>query len=131
MAPVDASEARGDMTTELLEQAQSLQERTVALRREIHQHPELGLHLPRTQKAVLDSLQGLDLDIQLSKNTSGIVATLHGANPGPAVLLRGDMDALPMPEETGLPFASVEQGCMHACGHDAHTAMRASAAHLL
>ena len=67
MAPVDASEARGDMTTELLEQAQSLQERTVALRREIHQHPELGLHLPRTQKAVLDSLQGLDLDIQLSK----------------------------------------------------------------
>ena len=119
------------MTTELLEQAQSLQERTVALRREIHQHPELGLHLPRTQKAVLDSLQGLDLDIQLSKNTSGIVATLHGANPGPAVLLRGDMDALPMPEETGLPFASAEQGCMHACGHDAHTAMLASAAHLL
>ena len=131
MVSIDASEARGDMTTELLEQAQSLQERTVALRREIHQHPELGLHLPRTQKAVLDSLQSLDLDIQLSKNTSGIVATLHGANPGPAVLLRGDMDALPMPEETGLPFASAEQGCMHACGHDAHTAMLASAAHLL
>ena len=119
------------MTTELLEQAQSLQDRTVALRREIHQHPELGLHLPRTQKAVLDSLQGLDLDIRLSKDTSGIVATLHGAKPGPAVLLRGDMDALPMPEETGLPFASAEQGCMHACGHDAHTAMLASAAHLL
>ena len=119
------------MTTELLEQAQSLQDRTVALRREIHQHPELGLHLPRTQKTVLDSLQGLDLDIQLSKDTSGIVATLHGAKPGPAVLLRGDMDALPMPEETGLPFASAEQGCMHACGHDAHTAMLASAAHLL
>ena len=119
------------MTTELLAQAQSLQDRTVALRREIHQHPELGLHLPRTQKAVLDSLQGLDLDIRLSKDTSGIVATLHGAKPGPAVLLRGDMDALPMPEETGLPFASAEQGCMHACGHDAHTAMLASAAHLL
>mgnify|MGYP001452558930 FL=1 len=119
------------MTTELLAQAQSLQDRTVTLRREIHQHPELGLHLPRTQKAVLDSLQGLDLDIRLSKDTSGIVATLHGAKPGPAVLLRGDMDALPMPEETGLPFASAEQGCMHACGHDAHTAMLASAAHLL
>ena len=119
------------MTTELLAQAQSLQDRTVTLRREIHQHPELGLHLPRTQKAVLDSLQGLDLDIRLSKDTSGIVATLHGAKPGPAVLLRGDMDALPMPEETGLPFASTEQGCMHACGHDAHTAMLASAAHLL
>ena len=100
------------MTTELLAQAQSLQDRTVALRREIHQHPELGLHLPRTQQAVLDSLQGLDLDIRLSKDTSGIVATLHGAKPGPAVLLRGDMDALPMPEETGLPFASAEQGCI-------------------
>ena len=58
------------MTTELLAQAQSLQDRTVALRREIHQHPELGLHLPRTQQAVLDSLQGLDLDIRLSKDTS-------------------------------------------------------------
>lgn len=119
------------MTSTLLSDAQALQGRTVALRREIHQHPELGLNLPRTQKTVLDALSGLDLDITLSKQTSGILATLHGARPGPAVLLRGDMDALPMPEETGLDFASSQQGCMHACGHDSHTAMLVSAAHLL
>lgn len=119
------------MNSSLLKEAKALNARTVALRREIHQHPELGLHLPRTQKAVLDALSGLDLEIELSKETSGIVATLRGARPGPSVLLRGDMDALPMPEETGLPFASQESGCMHACGHDAHTAMLAGAAHLL
>ena len=119
------------MPIQLLQDAQALQQRTVALRREIHRHPELGLDLPRTRAAVLESLQGLDLELALSDTTSGIVATLHGAEPGPAVLLRGDMDALPMPEDTGLPFASEEAGCMHACGHDAHTAMLASAAHLL
>ncbi|MDP6949860.1 MAG: M20 family metallopeptidase [Arenicellales bacterium] len=119
------------MALQLLEEAQALQAHTVALRREIHRHPELGLHLPRTQAAALDSLQHLDLELALSSTTSGVVATLRGAQPGPAVLLRGDMDALPMPEDTGLPFASAEAGCMHACGHDAHTAMLASAAHLL
>ncbi len=119
------------MPIQLLQDAQALQQRTVALRREIHRHPELGLDLPRTRAAVLESLQGLDLELALSVTTSGIVATLHGAEPGPAVLLRGDMDALPMPEDTGLPFASEEAGCMHACGHDAHTAMLSSAAHLL
>jgi len=119
------------MPIQLLHDAQALQQRTVALRREIHRHPELGLDLPRTRAAVLESLQGLDLELVLSDATSGIVATLHGAEPGPAVLLRGDMDALPMPEDTGLPFASEEAGCMHACGHDAHTAMLLGAAHVL
>ena len=119
------------MKSALFEEAQALQGQTVALRRDIHRHPELGLHLPRTRATVLEALSDLDLDITLSNETSGIVATLHGARSGPSVLLRGDMDALPMPEQTGLDFSSTESGCMHACGHDAHTAMLASAAHLL
>ena len=119
------------MNHPLLEEARALQSRTVALRREIHRHPELGLDLPRTRETVLDSLAGLDLDLALSKETSGIVATLRGERPGPSILLRGDMDALPMTEDTGLDFASEETGRMHSCGHDAHTAMLASAAALL
>ena len=119
------------MNHPLLEQARALQSRTVALRREIHRHPELGLDLPRTRETVLDSLAGLDLDLALSKETSGIVATLRGERPGPSIVLRGDMDALPMTEDTGLDFASEETGRMHSCGHDAHTAMLASAAALL
>ena len=119
------------MSHPLLDEARSLQPQTVALRREIHRHPELGLDLPRTRETVLDSLAGLDLELALSKETSGIVATLQGGNPGPSVILRGDMDALPMTEDTGLDFASEETGRMHSCGHDAHTAMLATAAELL
>ena len=81
---------------------------------------------------MLDALDGLGLDIHLSKSTSGVVAVLKGGtNEGRTVLLRGDMDALPMPEDTGLPFASEVPGRMHACGHDAHTAMLVGAAHVL
>ena len=119
------------MTHPILEEAQKLQPQTVAVRREIHRYPELGLDLPRTRAAVLDSLSGLNLEINLSKKTSGIVATLRGEQPGPSIVLRGDMDALPMTEDTGLEFASKESGRMHSCGHDAHTAMLASAARLL
>lgn len=115
----------------LLEQAKALNNKTVKLRRKIHRNPELGLHLPKTRSAVLEFIDDLDLDIALSENNSGIVAVLHGDNPGPTILLRGDMDALPMPEETGLPYCSEDPNLMHACGHDAHTAMLASAAHLL
>ena len=103
----------------------------VQLRRRIHRYPELGNHLPRTRAAVLDSLQGLDLDIHLSQSTSGIVAVLTGHKAGSITLLRGDMDALPMPENTGLEYSSEVEGRMHACGHDAHTAMLSGAARLL
>ena len=119
------------MTHPLLEEAQKLQSQTVAVRREIHRHPELGLDLPKTRETVLDALEGLELEISLSKETSGIIATLQGEQPGPSIVLRGDMDALPMTEDTGLEFASKESGRMHSCGHDAHTAMLASAARLL
>ena len=99
--------------------------------RKIHANPELGNHLPETTAAVLESLEGLDLDIRLSERTTSVIATLHGAKPGKRILLRGDMDALPMPEDNDLPFASKKPGMMHACGHDSHTAMLMGAAKLL
>jgi amidohydrolase len=116
---------------ELLAEAAELLSDAVVLRRRIHENPELGLQLPETTQAVLESLEGLDLEIAHGLSTSGVVATLRGARPGPSIVLRGDMDALPMPEDTGLPFASRHAGRMHACGHDAHTAMLVGAAKLL
>lgn len=103
----------------------------VELRRRLHRHPELGLELPRTQGAVVEFLEGLDLDVSLGTGLSSVVADLDTGRPGPTILLRGDMDALPMPEDTGLEFASEVKGRMHACGHDAHTAMLAGAARVL
>ncbi len=117
--------------SEILRDAESILDDTIQLRRRIHRHPELGLTLPRTQGAVLDALNGLDLDVRKGQRTTSVVARLAGARPGPTILLRADMDALPMPEETGLPFASEVNGAMHACGHDAHTAMLVGAARLL
>jgi amidohydrolase len=115
----------------LLDAARAELPRAVALRRRIHEKPELGLDLPETTAALLDSLGDLGLELAHSSKTSGVVARLRGARPGPTVLLRADMDALPMPEDTGLPFASRVPGRMHACGHDAHTAMLAAAARVL
>jgi len=114
-----------------LKEAKRLQPRLVDLRRSIHAEPELGLETPATRAKILDDLEDLDLELTLHEKTSGIVATLHGAQPGKRLLLRGDMDALPMPEDTGLPFRSKHADRMHACGHDAHVAMLAGAARLL
>jgi amidohydrolase len=114
-----------------LDEARGLLPAAVALRRRIHQKPELGLDLPLTTAAVLDELQGLDVGIARGSSTSGLIVTLRGARPGRTILLRGDMDALPMPEETGLDYASEFPGRMHACGHDSHTAMLVQAVHLL
>ena len=115
----------------LHEEAARLLPETIELRRRIHRRPELGLELPETQQAVLDALSGLDLEVHTGGRTSAVVAELRGARPGKTLMLRADMDALPMPEDSGLPFASEIDGAMHACGHDAHTAMLVSAAHLL
>ena len=112
-------------------QAQDLLGDTITLRRTLHEWPELGNELPITRDRVLESLDGLPLTVTTHESTSGIVALLEGSRPGPTMLLRGDMDALPMPEDTGLDFASHVDGCMHACGHDTHTAMLSSAARLL
>ena len=117
---------------ELLEQARGFSDAIIALRRAIHAEPELGLHTPRTRDKVRQALAHLPLEWREGPSTTGLVATLKGkAGNGRRVLLRGDMDALPMTEDTGLPFSSTITGAMHACGHDTHTAMLAGAAEVL
>jgi amidohydrolase len=113
------------------EHAEEYLERATALRRRLHEWPEIGNHLPRTRDEVLADIEDLPLDVTLHESTSGVTALLEGNRPGPTILLRGDMDALPMPEDTGLDFASRVDGCMHACGHDTHTAMLSTAARVL
>jgi amidohydrolase len=125
-----ARETHG-VAASITEHVEELQSGAVALRRKLHEWPETGNVLPRTREAVLESLADLPLDITLHETTSGIGALLTGGKPGPTVMLRGDMDALPMPEDTGLDFASRVDNVMHACGHDTHTSMLATAARLL
>ena len=104
----------------------------VALRRAIHADPELGLDCGRTAAKIREALAGLPLELREGPSTSGLVAILRGGGDnGRSVLLRGDMDALPVHEETGLDFASRSEGLMHACGHDTHTAMLVGAARAL
>jgi amidohydrolase len=115
----------------LLDEARALYPDTLGLRRALHRSPEVGLRLPQTQQAVLGELAGLPLRVSTGSAVDSVVAVLDGARPGRTVLLRGDMDALPMPEDTGLEFASATPGVMHACGHDTHVAMLVGAARLL
>jgi hippurate hydrolase len=103
----------------------------IELRRAIHAEPELGLDLPKTTAKVKAALAGLPLEIREGPSTSGLVAILKGPANGRTVLLRGDMDALPLTEDTGLEFSSQTEGAMHACGHDTHVAMLAGAARAL
>jgi amidohydrolase len=103
----------------------------IALRRAIHEEPELGLDTPKTTAKAKAALDGLPLEILEGPSTSGFVAVLRGPANGRTVLLRGDMDALPLQEETGLDFTSRVQGAMHACGHDTHVAMLVGAAKAL
>jgi len=127
-------DARADLDPQIAavrEHAAEYLERATALRRRLHEWPEIGNHLPRTRDQVLADIEDLPLDVTLHESTSGVTALLEGMRPGPTILLRGDMDALPMPEDTGLDFASRVDGCMHACGHDTHTAMLSTAARVL
>ncbi|MFG2399143.1 M20 metallopeptidase family protein [Streptomyces lydicus] len=114
----------------LRDDARALSDDLVRMRRTLHRIPETGLDLPRTQEAVLAELDGLPLEISTGAGLSSVTAVLRGGRPGPAVLLRGDMDALPVAERTGLDFAA-DNGRMHACGHDLHTTMLTGAAKLL
>lgn len=113
------------------ERAHDLHPELVALRRALHREPELGLQLPRTQEKILAALDGLPLEITTGKDLSSVTAVLRGGRPGGAVLLRADMDALPITENSGVPYASELPGAMHACGHDLHTAGLVGAARLL
>jgi hippurate hydrolase len=107
----------------------------VEVRHRLHRHPEIGLDLPVTQQLVLDELASLGLEMQVGSSSSSVTAVLRGgaARNGerPAVLLRADMDALPVQERTGLAWASQVDGAMHACGHDLHVAMLIGGARLL
>ncbi len=103
----------------------------VALRRDIHREPELGLQNPKTLAKIKAALAGLPLELREGPSTTGLVATLKGPANGRTVLLRGDTDALPLHEETGLDYSSTIEGAMHACGHDSHVAMLVGAARLL
>ncbi|MDL5157003.1 M20 metallopeptidase family protein [Actinomycetospora termitidis] len=103
----------------------------VDLRRRLHRAPEVGLQLPRTQETVLEALRGLPLEITTGTTTTSVTAVLRGARSDRAVLLRGDLDALPLQEQSGEPFTSEVDGAMHACGHDLHTAMLVGAAQVL
>ena len=113
-----------------LTDARALADDLTALRRALHREPEIGLDLPRTQAAVVAALEPLGLEITLGQACTSVTAVLRGGRPGPAVLLRGDMDALPIVEQTLLDYASTN-GAMHACGHDLHTAGLVGAARLL
>lgn len=122
--------------------AYQLKDEIVRLRHSLHQEPEIGLTLPRTQEKVLEALDGLPYEITLGQDTTSVTAVLRGtgtaegsktgsAAPRPVVLLRADMDGLPIQEATGVDYSSRIDGAMHACGHDLHTAMLAGAATLL
>jgi amidohydrolase len=103
----------------------------IDLRRRLHRRPEIGLQLPLTQAVVMDGLTKLGLTPQPGGTTTSVVAVIDGVRPGPTILLRADMDALPLTEDTALDFASEVPGVMHACGHDTHVAMLLGAARLL
>ncbi|MGN6375427.1 MAG: M20 metallopeptidase family protein [Sphingomonas sp.] len=121
-----------DTATDWTAASEAQFDEVVALRRAIHQDPEIGNHCPRTAEKIKAALAGLPLEIHDSRSTTGFVAVLRGGRDnGRTVLLRGDHDALPMQEETDLPFASKVPGAMHACGHDSHTAMLVGAAKVL
>ena len=115
----------------LLEEALKINDETVARRRDFHQHPELGFREFRTSNIVSDTLTDLGMDVTTGIAETGVIGLLRGQADSPVLLLRFDMDALPIQEETGAPYASQEDGKMHACGHDCHTAVGLSVAKLL
>ena len=137
----NATPAGGQSTlsAETMARITALEPRVVAWRRDIHQHPELGNREVRTSKLVADHLRALGIEVQTGVAHTGVVGLLRGSRPGPVVLLRADMDALPVTERVKLPFASkvrttyggVETGVMHACGHDSHVAILMGVADVL
>ncbi|MBN2547837.1 MAG: amidohydrolase [Anaerolineales bacterium] len=115
----------------ILQEAESLFTYTQSLRRDFHRHPELGFKEFRTASIVAQELRKLTLDVTTGVGETGVVTTIEGASPGEVALLRFDMDALPITEQTGAEYASENPGVMHACGHDAHTAIGLTVARLL
>ena len=114
-----------------LSQAQSNRDQLIAWRRDFHQHPELAFNEHRSAKIIAETLGGLGLSVQTAIAETGVVGTLKGEQPGPTMLIRFDMDALPIVEETGAAYASKQEGVMHACGHDGHMAIGLGVAQIL
>jgi hippurate hydrolase len=117
--------------SDFLSEAREIQNDLASVRRHIHQEPEIGLDLPKTQAKILAALDGLGLEISTGKSLSSVTAVLRGEKSEKTVLLRADMDALPVTELADLPYKSQIDGVMHACGHDLHVAMLIGAAKLL
>lgn len=115
----------------LLNEAMKIKDETIALRRDIHSHPELGFEEIRTSKIVADTLESLGLKLTRGVAKTGVVGILEGVKKSPVLLLRFDMDALPITEDTGADYASQNPGVMHACGHDSHVAIGLSVAKIL
>ncbi|HEX5809285.1 MAG TPA: amidohydrolase [Anaerolineales bacterium] len=116
---------------DFLQQAKELFPYTQSLRRDFHRHPELGFREIRTAGIVANELEALGIEVTKGVGKTGVVGLLEGAKPGPTLLLRFDMDALPIQEETGAEYASQIEGTMHACGHDGHTAIGLTVAKIL
>lgn len=117
--------------SDLLNQSREMQGKLVELRHQIHQEPEIGLDLPKTQAKIIAALDGLGLEVSTGKALSSVIAVLRGKASNRTVLLRADMDALPVTELADIAFKSQITGAMHACGHDLHVAMLVGAAKLL
>ena len=138
-APARAQSIVPDLEQEIRERAAQIEDKLIAWRRDIHEHPELGEQETRTAALVAEHLKKLGLEVKTGVANTGVVAVLKGGKPGPVVALRADMDALPVKEPAGLPFASKAKGkylgrevdVMHACGHDAHTAILMATAEIL
>lgn len=129
-----AGQAQNQEETRLnywLKEASSLADQLVAMRRQIHQHPETGYQEQATARFLADTMRQAGVDVQEGVGQTGLMAVIKGTRPGRVVALRADMDALPIEETTGLPFASLTPGVSHACGHDSHSAMLAGVAILL
>ena len=114
-----------------LQHAQELFPYTQSLRRDFHMHPELGFREVRTGGIVSKELEALGIEVTKGVGKTGVVGLLEGAKPGPTLLIRFDMDALPITEDTGAEYASQNPGLMHACGHDAHTSIGLTVAKIL
>ncbi len=117
--------------TDFLEEARALFPYTQSMRRDFHIHPELGFHEVRTGGIVAKELEALGLEVTKGVGKTGVVGLMEGSKPGPTLLIRFDMDALPIVEETGAVYASQNNGVMHACGHDGHTAIGLTVAKIL
>ena len=137
--PARAQSIVSDLEQEIRQRAAEIETKLIAWRRDIHEHPELGEQETRTAGVIAEHLTKLGLEVKTGVARTGVIAILKGSKPGPVVALRADMDALPVKEPEGLPFASKVKGkylgrevdVMHACGHDAHTAILMATAEVL